>query len=68
MKRAIGKQKVVKSDACVVIDLVRLLEQDTVGTFVGIMRYKMREQWGKRVDNHIWLEFVKSRYVLGYAH
>lgn len=65
MERAIRKDKYLQSHPRVVMDLWRLLEFDTMRRFVGSFKRHSGRVVGERVDDDIWLEFVKSRYMSG---
>lgn len=41
--------------------LVRLLEKDSMGAFVGFLRDTVGERWGEQVDEDVWLKFVEFR-------
>lgn len=49
------------------MDLVKLLEKDTMGMLPELLKDIVEERWGKWVDDDAWLEIVKSAYVLGVA-
>lgn len=57
----------MESDGRVEMDLVKLLETDSIyGNVFGILRNLVGELWGTRVDDDVQLEleFVKAGYVL----
>lgn len=53
MERAIRKHENLESDKRVAIDLLRALENDTMGTFVGLLGYEVGDRWAKRLDNEV---------------
>lgn len=55
MERAIRKEQIVKSDGRVAIELMILLQNDTMGKFVGFFRDIVGEHWGRRVNDDVWL-------------
>lgn len=54
----------MRSDGSVETDLLRIIEKDTMGNFVGLLRDIVEQMWEKRVDCDVWLECLKSGYGL----
>lgn len=65
MEKTTTKEKVVAGDGGVAIKVVKNLEKGTLGTFVGLLRNKMGDNWRNWVGNNIQLDFVQSKYALG---
>lgn len=63
-ERAVEMEEFVGSDGMMVKARGNYWE-NTMGTFLCLLRDILREQWRKHVDDDIWLRFMKSGYALG---